>query len=85
MGLHMFKHLLREMDALKNTTSISVPIEADREGYCDKECPAQNCLFDSRCTATTGKILCEKRKCSARRAATLRLRQAGTPENTFLG
>ncbi len=45
MGLHMFKHLLREMDALKNTTSISVPIEADREGYCDKECPAQNCLF----------------------------------------
>ena len=22
MGLHMFKHLLREMDALKNTTSL---------------------------------------------------------------
>jgi hypothetical protein len=41
----MFKNLLRELDTLKNTTSIGVPIEADSEGYYDKECPAENCLF----------------------------------------
>lgn len=41
----MFKNLLRELDVLKNTTSVSIPIEADSEGYYDKECPAQNCQF----------------------------------------
>jgi hypothetical protein len=41
----MFKNLLRELDQLNGTTSISVPIEADSEGYCDKECPAENCVF----------------------------------------
>jgi hypothetical protein len=41
----MFKNLLRELDQLKGTTSIGVPIEADGEGYYDKECPAENCLF----------------------------------------
>jgi hypothetical protein len=41
----MFKDLLRELDQLNGTTSVSVPIESDSEGYYDKECPAENCLF----------------------------------------
>jgi hypothetical protein len=41
----MFKDLLRELNQLNGTTTISVPIEADSEGYYDKECPAENCLF----------------------------------------
>ena len=85
MGLHMFKHLLREMDALKNTTSISVPIEADREGYYDKECPARNCLFAFKVHGDDWKNLVRGRRCFVRRVATSRQRQAGTPENTFLG
>jgi uncharacterized Zn finger protein (UPF0148 family) len=41
----MFKNLLSELDRLKNTTSVSVPLEKDAEGYYDKECPAEACLF----------------------------------------
>jgi hypothetical protein len=41
----MFENLLRELSALEQTTSISVPLEKDAEGYYDKECPAENCLF----------------------------------------
>ena len=41
----MFDNLLRELRRIENTTSISVPLESDAEGYCDKECPAETCLF----------------------------------------
>jgi len=40
----MFDKLIRELKALEKT-KISVPIEADKEGYYDKECPNQECLF----------------------------------------
>lgn len=41
----MFDHLQRELRRLASTTEISVPLEADEEGYADKECPAEACLF----------------------------------------
>ena len=37
--------LREELEQLERMTSISVPVEADGEGYYDKECPAENCLF----------------------------------------
>lgn len=45
MGRSVFKNLLKELETLKNTTSISVPIKPDTEDYYDKECPAESCLF----------------------------------------
>jgi uncharacterized Zn finger protein (UPF0148 family) len=41
----MFDQLQREIERLSRTTSVSVPIEADAEGYYDKECPATECMF----------------------------------------
>jgi len=40
----MFDRLQRELQRLAEA-KISVPIEADAEGYYDKECPAETCLF----------------------------------------
>lgn len=40
----MFDKLLREMEKMKRM-EIFVPIKADEEGYLDKECPSDNCLF----------------------------------------
>lgn len=41
----MFKNLLKELKKIELTSRIDIPIEADSEGYYDKECPAENCLF----------------------------------------
>ena len=40
----MFESLIRELENL-NHKKISVPINADAEGYLDKECPSKECLF----------------------------------------
>ena len=40
----MFDNLLKEMKRL-NGIQVSVPIEADDEGYLDKECPSETCKF----------------------------------------
>lgn len=40
----MFDKLIRELENLNNK-KISVPINADAEGYLDKECPSKECLF----------------------------------------
>lgn len=40
----MFEKLLRELERLENT-KIAVPIETDENGYFDKECPDEECLF----------------------------------------
>lgn len=40
----MFDKLLRELKALEST-KVSIPLETDADGYFDKECPAENCLF----------------------------------------
>jgi len=42
----MFENLLKELDKLSKTQTISVPIEMDADGYYDKECPAEKCLFN---------------------------------------
>ena len=41
----MFKNLIRELERLERTSKISVPVESDSEGYVDKECPNDSCLF----------------------------------------
>lgn len=40
----MFENILRELQRL-NGAKVSVPIEADEEGYLDKECPSESCGF----------------------------------------
>jgi uncharacterized Zn finger protein (UPF0148 family) len=41
----MFDKLLSQLKELENTKSISIPIDADKEGYLDKECPNTECMF----------------------------------------
>ncbi|WP_245448372.1 hypothetical protein [Neorhizobium sp. T6_25] len=41
----MFKNLQDELRRLSAQQTISVPLESDAEGYFDKECPDDNCLF----------------------------------------
>lgn len=41
----MFRNLQRELSRLGGVTEVSVPLEADEDGYLDKECPAEACLF----------------------------------------
>lgn len=41
----MFENLQKELRRLAATQQVAVPIEGDAEGYVDKECPAEACLF----------------------------------------
>lgn len=41
----MFKNLQRELGKLAQLTQVSVPIERDGDGFLDKECPSEDCLF----------------------------------------
>lgn len=41
----MFENLQEELRRLAASPQVSVPIESDAEGYLDKECPAEACLF----------------------------------------
>jgi uncharacterized Zn finger protein (UPF0148 family) len=41
----MFENIVRELQRL-NGAKVSVPIEADEEGYLDKECPSESCRFN---------------------------------------
>lgn len=41
----MFKKVLQELEKLKEQQKIHVPINMDKEGYVDRECPSQECLF----------------------------------------
>jgi uncharacterized Zn finger protein (UPF0148 family) len=40
----MFENLLREIEKLDGQ-KVSVPIDTDEDGYMDKECPSENCMF----------------------------------------
>ena len=40
----MFESLLREIKRL-DRSEVSVPIETDKDGYIDKECPSGSCMF----------------------------------------
>lgn len=41
----MFQKLQRELQALQQTSAISIPLAVDEKGYLDKECPAPGCKF----------------------------------------
>ena len=41
----MFKNLQRELSRIGKITEVSVPLEYDAEGYFDRECPSEGCLF----------------------------------------
>lgn len=41
----MFDDLSREFKELERGIEIRIPVEADEEGYVDKECPSPSCLF----------------------------------------
>lgn len=41
----MFEETQRYLRSLENTTQLSVPIEDDADGYFDRECPSEECLF----------------------------------------
>jgi len=41
----LFEELIRELRRLEGRQQISVPIPSDAEGYCDRECPSSECLF----------------------------------------
>ena len=41
----MFERLLKELKELERTKQVSVPIHADKDGYLDRECPNEDCLF----------------------------------------
>jgi uncharacterized Zn finger protein (UPF0148 family) len=41
----MFENLQRELERLGRLKELSVPIEADSEGFFDKECPSEPCFF----------------------------------------
>ena len=40
----MFEKLIRELENLDGTL-VNIPIEPDEDGYLDKECPSDECLF----------------------------------------
>jgi len=41
----MFKETIRTLRRLERQTQVSVPISDDEEGYFDRECPSEDCLF----------------------------------------
>lgn len=42
----MFDELLRELQRLEGTTLIPVSLQTDVDGYFDRECPSEECLFE---------------------------------------
>lgn len=41
----MFEETIRALRRLEGQTTVSVPISDDEEGYFDRECPSEECLF----------------------------------------
>ena len=41
----MFEETIRALRRFEGTTSVSVSISDDEEGYFDRECPSEECLF----------------------------------------
>jgi len=41
----MFERPIKELKDLERAEQISVPIETDKDGYLDRECPNEECLF----------------------------------------
>ena len=47
----MFDETLRALRQLESRTQLSIPIEYDEDGYLDRECPADECLFQFKVLA----------------------------------
>lgn len=47
----MFDDFQEELNGLEQGLTLSIPVEPDEEGYFDKECPAENCLFQFKVNA----------------------------------
>lgn len=60
----MFEKLLKQLQELENTKSISIPINADKEGFLDKECPNNECMFQFKVLEEDWEKLMKK-KCFA--------------------
>ncbi|SDD49243.1 hypothetical protein [Belnapia rosea] len=41
----VFEKLMRELQSMQGQVEVAVPLEADAEGFLDRECPAEQCLF----------------------------------------
>jgi hypothetical protein len=53
----MFERLIRELEQLDGK-AISLPLQADVEGYYDRECPAEACLFNFKVYGEDWKNIC---------------------------
>lgn len=53
----MFDKLIRELKKLEMTKSVSVPINPDRDGYIDRECPNAECLFQFKVNEQDWKMI----------------------------
>lgn len=58
----MFNKLIQELKKLEQTKKISVPINADKDGYFDKECPNEECLFQFKVDEQDWKSLFKNEK-----------------------
>ena len=58
----MFKQLINEFKELKRTGQIAVPIQSDEDGYLDKECPNEDCLFQFKVDKADWKDLFKEEK-----------------------
>jgi uncharacterized Zn finger protein (UPF0148 family) len=41
----MFEGLIKELKELEGLKSIAIPLHADNEGYIDRECPSEECMY----------------------------------------
>ncbi|MBF0314306.1 MAG: hypothetical protein HQK50_07205 [Oligoflexia bacterium] len=48
----MFKNIIEGIEKISKQQSILVPINADNDGYIDKECPVNDCLFSFKVNET---------------------------------
>ena len=52
----MFEETIRTLRQLDGTTSVSVPISYDKEGYFDRECPSEECQFQFKIHSEDWKV-----------------------------
>ena len=53
----MFKKLINEMKQLDGS-SVNIPMDADAEGYLDRECPSEPCLFNFKVFRADWRDIC---------------------------
>lgn len=58
----MFERLISKLNKVKQTKQMSIAFEADQDGYLDKECPIDDCLFQFKVNETDWKALCKDEK-----------------------